>query len=203
MSKDPETKRAWFRSYYQRNKEKYADASREHNHDREYFQKYYQQHKQKYREYGQRHYKANKEKIEQRNHRWRENNPEKYQAAMRKYQEKNHEKIKQRSAQWYAANKTQASATNRKNKLRRYGLTIAQFSEMLESQNGLCAICQKTLKQPSVDHDHKTGMVRGILCRICNAALGQFQESPQILRNAIKYLNNSSSGATSIKSNAA
>jgi hypothetical protein len=65
---------------------------------------------------------------------------------------------------------------------------------MLESQNGRCAICQTT--EPGggkpvfqVDHNHKTGAVRGLLCSRCNQLLGYARDSADILRSAEKYLN--------------
>ena len=66
-------------------------------------------------------------------------------------------------------------------------------------QNGLCAIC-KTSPEITVDkngrhsgglrvdHDHDTGVIRGLLCRNCNSGLGYFKDNKQIMENAVKYL---------------
>ena len=63
---------------------------------------------------------------------------------------------------------------------------------MLESQNGICAICGnlETIQKShlSVDHDHKTNKVRGLLCRECNRALGGFKDNRILLQSAINYL---------------
>ncbi len=66
---------------------------------------------------------------------------------------------------------------------------------MLAAQKGVCAICHKTCKpvgrklgRLSVDHDHTTQKVRGLLCGKCNLGLGYFGDSPDTLVNAILYL---------------
>ena len=60
---------------------------------------------------------------------------------------------------------------------RRYGIGQAEFDELLAEQGGVCAICGAADPQ-HVDHDHRTGWVRGILCFNCNGGLGQFRDSP-------------------------
>lgn len=77
---------------------------------------------------------------------------------------------------------------------RKYGLSRDDYDRMRASQGGLCAICRKgrtiTL---SVDHDHeiqkRTGLivVRGLLCRRCNSALGKFEWSDEVIKNLISY----------------
>jgi hypothetical protein len=62
---------------------------------------------------------------------------------------------------------------------------------MLEQQNGVCAICHgncTTWKALSVDHDHRTGKVRGLLCQTCNTGIGALDDSPDLLRRALEYL---------------
>jgi hypothetical protein len=63
---------------------------------------------------------------------------------------------------------------------------------MLQQQNGLCAICKKTetgkTSNLCVDHCHKTGKVRGLLCNNCNKGLGLFKDNPEVLLNASAYL---------------
>ena len=68
-----------------------------------------------------------------------------------------------------------------------YGLTPADFNVLLVQQDGLCAICRATAVE-CFDHCHVTGKVRGILCRPCNVALGQFQDDPALLLAAASYL---------------
>ncbi len=76
------------------------------------------------------------------------------------------------------------------NLFKNYGITLEQYNQMSEEQNGLCLIC----KQPSgnrklaVDHNHQTGEIRGLLCMKCNLGLGMFRHNTLILFEAIKYL---------------
>ena len=77
--------------------------------------------------------------------------------------------------------------------LRKYGITIEQYDEMLKSQDGGCAICHKTPDAErygvlSVDHSHETQEVRGLLCRMCNIGLGQFEDDMIRLQEALDYL---------------
>jgi hypothetical protein len=75
---------------------------------------------------------------------------------------------------------------------RKYGITIKQFEAMLAAQGGTCAVCAGPPlgkgNQYHVDHDHRTGRIRGILCHKCNVALGLVSDSPLHLRALIAYL---------------
>jgi hypothetical protein len=70
---------------------------------------------------------------------------------------------------------------------RRYGIGQTDFDEMLAAQQGRCAICGAPGPQ-HVDHDHRNGWVRGILCFNCNGGLGQFKDDPKLLAGAYTYL---------------
>ncbi|MEV4123116.1 endonuclease VII domain-containing protein [Micromonospora sp. NPDC049645] len=77
---------------------------------------------------------------------------------------------------------------NREYHLRqRYGIGEKEFQQLLAEQGGLCAICGGADPQ-HLDHDHRTGWARGILCFNCNGGLGQFRDSPMRLARAITYL---------------
>jgi hypothetical protein len=71
--------------------------------------------------------------------------------------------------------------------VRVYGLTPEQVQAMKDSQGGRCAIC-RVRPAEHVDHDHRVGTVRGVLCFPCNAGLGQFGDDPAVLTSAIEYL---------------
>ena len=76
-----------------------------------------------------------------------------------------------------------------KHRLKSYGLTPTMYEELWEIQKGRCSIC-KTLPVGllSVDHCHKSGKVRGLLCHNCNTALGHTKEDKIILQKMIEYL---------------
>jgi len=71
-----------------------------------------------------------------------------------------------------------------------YGITEDQFSDILERQIGSCAICNAEIskKTAHIDHCHRTGAVRGLLCSKCNQGIGLLMESKEILLSAIKYI---------------
>jgi hypothetical protein len=86
-----------------------------------------------------------------------------------------------------------AALTPRDAYLRRtYGITEAEYHEMLDRQGGVCAIClrpPKAGKNLHVDHDHVSGWVRGLLCMTCNHdLLGRRDQDPDLFRRAAAYL---------------
>lgn len=92
--------------------------------------------------------------------------------------------------------KMQVACRLRKN----YGITPERFVEMETAQGGLCAICglpesyagnrtnTHRKRKLSIDHDHGTGTVRGLLCHRCNLGLGNFRDDPELLKAATRYL---------------
>lgn len=79
----------------------------------------------------------------------------------------------------------------------RFGITLAEYESLLEEQSSRCRLCgekekiDNRIKNLAVDHDHKTGKVRGLLCNRCNRALGMFSDDINFLKKAIAYLQNS------------
>lgn len=75
----------------------------------------------------------------------------------------------------------------------KFGLTIEDYSLLLEAQDGVCAICGKDQlakegKNLSVDHCHSTLKIRGLLCTSCNTMLGLTMEKTEVLYKAIEYI---------------
>lgn len=76
----------------------------------------------------------------------------------------------------------------------KYGITEEQFNVMNDEQQGLCKSCgqpetRKNTKNLAVDHNHKTGEVRGLLCQRCNTALGLLDEDPKRIEALLGYIN--------------
>lgn len=76
---------------------------------------------------------------------------------------------------------------------KKYGITLDEYNEILEAQGGKCYICKTT--EPggagysfTVDHNHETKEVRGLLCCNCNRGLGYFRDNPATLLAAAQYL---------------
>ena len=71
-----------------------------------------------------------------------------------------------------------------------YGLEPGEYAKLLAAQGGVCAICKQSRRtRLDVDHDHSTGLVRGLACRSCNRkVLPYARNDPTILRNAADYL---------------
>ena len=128
---------------------------------------------------------ANREKvreIQRRSNAKRRANPE-TAAVIRDYQ-----------ARYREAN---AETLRHKERERRFGISPETYSQMLQSQNGVCAICGNpetatrfgVVKALSVDHCHETGKIRGLLCSDCNTGIGKLKDDVTILQSAIRYLN--------------
>jgi len=101
---------------------------------------------------------------------------------------------KRANKKWDEANPKVIRTCWKKYRLKKnYGITIEQYDEMAQKQNHRCAICKKhqseLVQRLSVDHDHITGNIRGLLCAGCNRALGVFRDDPELLMSAIGYLN--------------
>ena len=81
---------------------------------------------------------------------------------------------------------------SRKSRLKlTYNITEEQYSSMVEQQNNCCAICESVFTsklKPQIDHDHDTGIVRGLLCRPCNTGIGLLKEDLKTLQSAKNYL---------------
>ena len=123
---------------------------------------------------------------------WRKANPERAKAQWRKDRRAAYLRDPQK---FVNANRATAPAASRR---RKYGFTGDEYEQMLAAQGGVCAICLRPERvrgaksdQPralSVDHDHATGVVRGLLCHACNTALGHLAEDPDLFARAVAYL---------------
>lgn len=101
--------------------------------------------------------------------------------------------ITRKCARWGAENPDRWKSQKRDSYLNKmYGISLNGFMALLESQHGMCAICAREIgdggNELHVDHDHKSGRVRGILCGRCNRGIGQFNDDPALLKKALDYL---------------
>ena len=88
-----------------------------------------------------------------------------------------------------------AEAQRVSNLKHRFGMTLEEYDELFDAQNGGCAICggaNTTGRRLAVDHDHETGEVRGLLCFGCNIGLGKFKDDVTLVKRAAAYLEGTS-----------
>jgi hypothetical protein len=142
---------------------------------------------------------------------WRAANRDKHRSYSKAWREANKEKVKSARRSWYLSKGREYHRAWRANnpvKRRgyhqsfkdshphyyienRYGISIVEYKQMLDTQNNKCAICRKSFrdsKSTCIDHCHKVGHVRGLLCRYCNSWIGYIGESPATMRRALEYL---------------
>ena len=147
------------------------------------------------REYNQKYLKENKEKI---------------RASHNAYLSTHREQNKENSSKFYYSHKLEQDLKSKQYDLEHleerrdrtldvlYGITQLDYERIYSMQGGKCAICGKAEtaraskssrpKRLSVDHDHKTGEIRGLLCNSCNTAIGHLRENPVTLINAANYI---------------
>lgn len=131
---------------------------------------------------------ANPGKVKVSKSKYRASHVEETKAYDAAYRAANAEKIRASQAK-YRASRQASGETLAKDRMRKYGVSPDCFQLMLAVQKNACAICKEIfLKPPHVDHCHKTGEVRGLLCGSCNRALGLLKDSPDLLESAKEYL---------------
>lgn len=130
---------------------------------------------------------------------WYKNNKELVSNYNKKYRKINSFELNKKNKEWCDKNVEAIKKYRHEQDIKfLYGITREQYNQMLEQQNGVCAICgkeestchgiTKKITNLAVDHNHKTGKVRGLLCSYCNKALGGFKDNEEFLIKAIEYL---------------
>ena len=124
---------------------------------------------------------------------WRENDPnfsEKHKLRGSKWYSENKEDKLLKNKEWRENNISKYREINLKS---RFGINLDDYNNILISQNNCCAICKKHMNEFSynlvVDHCHKSGKIRGLLCKKCNLGIGHLNDDIDILNNSILYLN--------------
>ncbi len=99
---------------------------------------------------------------------------------------------KERRRKYHYKNKEKETLAHRKWCIKNtYGLTLKQYDQMLDAQDGTCKICNKVNRDGRrlyIDHNHETNEVRGLLCHKCNSLLGFVNDDIYILSKIIDYL---------------
>lgn len=147
-----------------------------------------------YQRYYRSHLEQRRKDARERLNAWRKNNPEKYLMQRQLWVSKNRDKINANARKRNVINSHRRRGWAWKARLKKeYGLTPEQYADMLTQQEGRCAVC-KTAEAGGgfgswhIDHDHNSGMIRGLLCNRCNMALGLFRDDINRLTAAINYL---------------
>lgn len=130
--------------------------------------------------YAKKYYLEHKEEYRKRAKSWRESNKEHLKQIRKKWRIANPDKTRQHPINFIKRNPDHFLRV-------RYGITQQDYDNILIKQKGTCAICSN-ITRLAVDHDHKTGKIRGILCFKHNTSLGHFNDSIEELEKAIKYL---------------
>jgi hypothetical protein len=95
------------------------------------------------------------------------------------------------ASHWRAFKRLSKSGAHEKRVQNEYGLRPGEYGKIYLAQGGSCAICRRAKgisKRLSVDHDHKTGLVRGLLCSSCNKLLGHLRDDVEAARRLVAYL---------------
>ena len=112
------------------------------------------------------------------------------QAVMRYRQTAKGKIVSERAEKKYQKSEKARHKNRKKNLMKNYGLTLEQYDQMFENQGGVCAICEETNisdRRLVVDHNHKTGKIRGLLCYRCNVRVG-FMEDKILTSKTKEYL---------------
>lgn len=99
-----------------------------------------------------------------------------------------------RDKKYYRQHCDESKYRNRKRNLKQYNLTLEQYDKIFKRQNGNCLICglPELMQRLSVDHNHQTGKVRGLLCFRCNLLVGQIEKDSKLVFKILEYLNEQS-----------
>lgn len=112
-------------------------------------------------------------------------NPGKVRKVRQRYYQRHKDRLMATSKAYRSAN---PDVQRRRHRMARYGLSDERYQAMLAAQDGKCAICKIHLECPHVDHDHRTNIVRELLCSGCNHAIGFAKENPETLESMAAYL---------------
>jgi glycyl-tRNA synthetase (class II) len=95
--------------------------------------------------------------------------------------------------EWVSNNRGKRYTIQLKSRCKKYGIELEEYYDMLKQQDNKCIICNTNElnlnRKLNIDHNHKTGEVRGLLCDRCNKVIGLLNEDINIMRSMIEYIN--------------
>lgn len=126
---------------------------------------------------------------------YREQHRERHRVVNREYSKTHRKYLSAQRQLQRQRNPALANLNREKERMRHYHQQKPAFYyELFSKQNGRCAICGVPSAHLKVDHDHKTGCLRGLLCHSCNVGISWFQDNPMLLKNAASYLSQEPKG---------
>jgi len=137
-----------------------------------------------------------KERDRTKSQEYRDKDRAEYNRKAREWRSKNADKVNARTRElrkidptrFREAEKRRYEKNPLRSKLQKYNISEEGYLNMVEAQKNKCCICEKDMKSVNIDHCHKTGKVRGLLCTACNTGIGKLKDDTSILQNAINYL---------------
>ena len=138
---------------------------------------YYAKNKSRIKNKSSKYYNENRDKVLKRISEKYKINPFPARKRAKDFAKINPEKLKKYQKSWKERNPEKRKLYTRNSRIRAYGIEPKEYYEMLEKQGQCCAICKAkpTYRAMNIDHDHKTGKVRGLLCDGCNLSLGHIE----------------------------
>jgi hypothetical protein len=137
------------------------------------------------------HYRANRERILVQQRAYQVENRQRRAAVAKAYRERTLDRRREQERVRRRTKPEQVRAADRRYRLRTYyGLSVSDYQRILARQGGHCAICGRPPGRMDlcVDHDHRSGAIRELLCNRCNTAISLLRESPAVMRRAIRYM---------------
>jgi hypothetical protein len=121
---------------------------------------------------------------------WKENNREHHLTLQKENWQIHKNRVNLKRKEKYNTNIEYRNQIKKISLKNNYNITLEEYNQLFESQNGKCAICNKEQQNKllAVDHNHNTNQIRGLLCSKCNLALGLFYDNINNLKAAILYL---------------
>jgi predicted flap endonuclease-1-like 5' DNA nuclease len=150
---------------------------------------YYAKNKERIKEKSSKYYAENKQRVLERMKKAHKLNPDPARKRAKEFSKKNPDKLKKYQMTWKERNPEKRKLYSRNSRIRTYGIEPNEYYEMLEKQGHGCAICKAkpTYRAMNIDHNHKTGKVRGLLCDGCNLSLGHLERDDWV-KKAKQYL---------------